>query len=455
MSEKKTIRAGAVCLLVSLLAALFFTACVSKSVNAADKIELGQKYLTELNYTEAVAAFTEVIGLDPDNIEAYMGRAEAYKGLKQYDDAKADYTTAIEKTDEMPYTQAQAYTGRAEVYELTDESTAAESDYSMAIGLLDEEDVGKIENIAEALIRELKIKVLQLHAEICEKLGLYDKAMEDYAKLAELGVDVPEQEGKGEEYTKTSDDVVDSDSKYYLIACDYDGDGNEEAFAFTGAWNGENENWQELKLYYIHSDGQVEKIEMNDDVVGRPEKIADPEQNDFSDNLITLGDKTFLSFEIGSPSSEYQNVLLGSTGGQVTQSYLIGFPEKIDESHIAAEDLDNRIIYREENGIFIEVQRMPGEEYEDQFASREEYLSSMLSEKQLKELAADLGVPEDLKVRYTQGERSYWEAGGCWEIYVEIDADMKVVAASSVDAETGNLTQNILTYNQSGYWEVN
>ena len=256
-------------------------------------------------------------------------------------------------------------------------------------------------------------------------------------------------------FQKALDDGVDSDSKYYLIACDYDGDGNEEAFAFTGAWNGENENWQELKLYYIHSDGQVEKIEMNDDVVGRPEKIADPEQNDFSDNLITLGDKTFLSFEIGSPSSEYQNVLFGATGNHVTLSYLIGFPEKIDESHIAAEDLDNRIIYREENGIFIEVQRMPGEEYEDQFASREEYLSSMLSEKQLKELAADLGVPEDLEVRYTQGERSYWEAGGCWEIYVEIDADMKVVAASSVDAETGNLTQNILTYNESGYWEVN
>ena len=56
MSEKKTIRAGAVCLLVSLLAALFFTACSSKATNAADKIELGQKYLTELNYTEAVAS---------------------------------------------------------------------------------------------------------------------------------------------------------------------------------------------------------------------------------------------------------------------------------------------------------------------------------------------------------------------------------------------------------------
>lgn len=255
-------------------------------------------------------------------------------------------------------------------------------------------------------------------------------------------------------FQKALDDVAEADN-CYLIVSDYNGDGAQEAFAFTGIWNSDNENWQKLKLYYIHSDGQAEEIKMDGDVVGRPEKIADPEQNDFSDNLITLGDKTFLSFEIGYPSSEYQNVLFGAKGDHVTQSYLIGFPEKIDESHIAAEDLDNRIIYREENGSFIEMQRMPGEEYEDQFASREEYLSSMLSEKQLKELAADLGVPEDLEVRYTQGERSYWEAGGCWEIYVEIDADMKVVAASSVDAATGDLTQNILTYNESGYWEVN
>lgn len=178
---------------VAILSVMFlFTACASKATNAAEKIELGQKYLTESNYTEAVAAFTEVIKLDPSNIEAYMGRAEAYKGLKQYDDAKADYTEVIGKTDEMPYTQAQAYTGRAEVYELTDETTEAESDYSAAIGLLEKEDVGKKENIAEKLIRELKIKVLQFHAEVCMKLGLYDKAMEDYAKLEELGVNMSE-----------------------------------------------------------------------------------------------------------------------------------------------------------------------------------------------------------------------------------------------------------------------
>ena len=177
---------------VIVLVAVLLTACGSKAATAADKIELGQKYLTELNYTEAVAAFTEVIGMDPDNIEAYMGRAEAYKGLKQYDDAKADYTTAIEKADEMPYTQAQAYTGRAEVYVLTEESSEAESDYTSAIGLLDQDNVGEKENVAADLITQLKIKVLQLHAEICMKLGWYDKALEDYARLEELGVNMSE-----------------------------------------------------------------------------------------------------------------------------------------------------------------------------------------------------------------------------------------------------------------------
>ena len=112
---------------VLLLSMVFFTACTSKAAKAMEKVELGQKYLTELNYTEAVASFTEAIGLDPENISAYMGRAEAYVGLKQYDDAKTDYTTAIEKAVEQPYTRAEAYVGRAEVNEVTNANEAASS----------------------------------------------------------------------------------------------------------------------------------------------------------------------------------------------------------------------------------------------------------------------------------------------------------------------------------------
>ena len=51
----------------------FFTACSSKAAKAVEKVELGQKYLTELNYTEAVAPFTEAIGLDPGEYSGIYG----------------------------------------------------------------------------------------------------------------------------------------------------------------------------------------------------------------------------------------------------------------------------------------------------------------------------------------------------------------------------------------------
>lgn len=187
MSEKKTIRAGAVCLLVSLLAALFFTACVSKAVNAADKIELGQKYLTELNYTEAVASFTEAIKLDPDNIQAYMGRAEAYMALGEYDKALADYRFISGTTENMPYTRALSYIGQAEVHEKMEQPARAVSDYGLAKALLKASDAGKAENVSEEDVSAKLVQVLYVHAALCETLKNYNAALEDYNDLLELG----------------------------------------------------------------------------------------------------------------------------------------------------------------------------------------------------------------------------------------------------------------------------
>ena len=187
MSEKKTIRAGAVCLLVSLLAALFFTACVSKAVNAADKIELGQKYLTELNYTEAVASFTEAIKLDPDNIQAYMGRAEAYVALGEYDKALADYRFISGTTEDMPYTRALSYIGQAEVHEKMEQPARAVSDYGLAKALLKASDAGKAENVSEEDVSAKLVQVLYVHAALCETLKNYNTALEDYNDLLELG----------------------------------------------------------------------------------------------------------------------------------------------------------------------------------------------------------------------------------------------------------------------------
>ncbi len=179
-------------LAVLLLALALFTACTSKAARAQEKIDLGQKYLTEMNYTEAVASFTEAIELDPENIPAYMGRAEAYIGLKQYDDAKADYTTAIEKTEEQPYTQAQAYVGRAEVNELTTANEDALNDYEAASTALDKVDVEKITDVTEQMLEALKIKVYNACARLSALFGKNDAAVTSYTKAIDSLAKLPD-----------------------------------------------------------------------------------------------------------------------------------------------------------------------------------------------------------------------------------------------------------------------
>ena len=172
---------------VIVLVAVLLTSCGSKAATATDKIELGQKYLTELNYTEAIASFTEAIKLDPNNIQAYMGRAEAYVALGEYDKALADYRFISGTTENMPYTRALSYIGQAEVHEKMEQPARAVSDYGLAKALLKASDAGKAENVSEEDVSAKLVQVLYVHAALCETLKNYNTALEDYNDLLELG----------------------------------------------------------------------------------------------------------------------------------------------------------------------------------------------------------------------------------------------------------------------------
>lgn len=71
------------------------------SANSLKKqMSLGQKYLEELDYEQAVASFIAVIEIDDRNVEAYLGLAEAYMGLGQTDEAIATLEKGIALTDD-------------------------------------------------------------------------------------------------------------------------------------------------------------------------------------------------------------------------------------------------------------------------------------------------------------------------------------------------------------------
>lgn len=206
------------CAAAALLAAMLLTSCAGSAANFDKQMELGRKYFTELNYAEAIAAFTEAIRLDPNDIEAYFERAQAYAALKKYDEANADYTAVIEKTDAQPYLQASAYVGRAGVGEETENLADAESDYAAALVLLGDETAGKDSSTDADKVLTLKKETLAKHAAVCVTLALLDKAAGDYDQLEELGQNVAAERSELEKLRKdapaedTENSLPDSDT---------------------------------------------------------------------------------------------------------------------------------------------------------------------------------------------------------------------------------------------------
>ena len=107
-------------LVLALVLTLTLAACGDSSAEWQEQYDLGQKYLTEGNYEEAILAFTAAIKIDPKQPLAYVGRGDAYLGTAElaedgaaaWESAVADYLAAID----LDGSQADAYYGAAEAY---------------------------------------------------------------------------------------------------------------------------------------------------------------------------------------------------------------------------------------------------------------------------------------------------------------------------------------------------
>ena len=86
-NKKKIAGIGIISAIIVMLSSIFIYASVVKPQKYSEYIDLGNKYLLEENYEEAILAFEKAIKIDAKSTEARVGAAKAYIGNKELDKA--------------------------------------------------------------------------------------------------------------------------------------------------------------------------------------------------------------------------------------------------------------------------------------------------------------------------------------------------------------------------------
>ena len=78
---------GVMMTVVALILVVVIVYMDFKPLDLQEQLDLGQRYLEEMNYEEAIVAFNAAIEIDPMNEEAYLGLVEAYLRIGEFDAA--------------------------------------------------------------------------------------------------------------------------------------------------------------------------------------------------------------------------------------------------------------------------------------------------------------------------------------------------------------------------------
>ena len=99
-------------------------------MKAEEYSERGSKYFSEGNFDRAIADFTELIRLEPDNPFAYYRRGMSYTNKKEFDRAIMDFTKAMQIA---PNKFGDFYFDRAGAYIFKGNNVMAISDLEIAV----------------------------------------------------------------------------------------------------------------------------------------------------------------------------------------------------------------------------------------------------------------------------------------------------------------------------------
>jgi tetratricopeptide (TPR) repeat protein len=147
------VRIFAIALIITSAASITFFLRLNANNKAQRLVTQAEIKFKKGDYQGAVTDFSQAINNQPQNIDAYIGRGNAFSYLKDYQAAIQDYTKVID----MPSESAIAYMNRAVVKCTLGEKNAANHDYQKAAKIYKE--LGALNDMQKALERLNNLQV--------------------------------------------------------------------------------------------------------------------------------------------------------------------------------------------------------------------------------------------------------------------------------------------------------
>jgi len=147
-----------------LIAVLSSCSSPARPLTSEELLDLGEKYLLELNYEEAVMQFTKLIEIEPKNPRGYLGLAEAYAGLDDTDKAVTALENGLKQLPENQEIKAMLERlTKSDITEVeSDQETATEQRDETMSDPIPENIAIIIDDIKNALKKELWQKAEEL-----------------------------------------------------------------------------------------------------------------------------------------------------------------------------------------------------------------------------------------------------------------------------------------------------
>jgi len=135
-------------IVIGLIVALVLLVPTSvKAKKVEEQLDLGAKYLSELNYEQAIVAYETVIGIDPKCEEAYLALADVYIATGEFDKAEEILKKAEEEIG--PKVKNTLEEKRKEVGKRRQEQTGTDLEHQMPTSVLQPTLVPDEEEISE------------------------------------------------------------------------------------------------------------------------------------------------------------------------------------------------------------------------------------------------------------------------------------------------------------------